>query len=78
MPPPDDQFSGWFLFAAGDPLIPPDDLSGFEPVNHHELTSRFRSFDSIEDEPPETECGYGMRTRSSGFVTMPRNREAFP
>lgn len=55
MPPPDDQFSGWFLFAAGDPLMPPDDLSGFEPINHHELTSRFRTFDSVEDEPPETE-----------------------
>jgi hypothetical protein len=54
-PPPDDQFSGWFLFTDGDPLTPPDDLSEFEPINHHELTNRFRSFDSIEDEPPDTE-----------------------
>lgn len=55
MPPPDDQFSGWFLFADGDPLVPPHDLSGFEPVNHHELTQRLRVFDSVEDEPPDTE-----------------------
>jgi uncharacterized protein YegJ (DUF2314 family) len=55
MTPPDDDFSGWFLFADGDPSIPPNDLLGFEPINHHELTSRFRNFDSVEDEPPETE-----------------------
>jgi hypothetical protein len=56
MPPPDDEFSGWFLFAEGDSVVPPDDLSGFEPVNHHELTDRFRVFDSVEDEPPGSEC----------------------
>ena len=54
MPPPDDAFSGWFLFADGDPLVPPDDFSGFEPINHQELTRRFSVFDSVEDEPPET------------------------
>jgi hypothetical protein len=41
-------------FAADDPVRPPDDLIGFEPVSHQELTGRFRSFDSIEDEPPGT------------------------
>lgn len=55
MPPPDDEFSGWFLFADGDPLVPPRDLSGFQPISHGELTRRFRVFDSVEDEPPETE-----------------------
>jgi hypothetical protein len=55
MPPPDEGFSGWFVFSKDDPLIPPDDLSGFEPINHHELTSRFRNLDTVEDEPPGTE-----------------------
>jgi hypothetical protein len=55
MSPPDDAFSGWFLFAEGDPEVPPDDLSGFEPINHHELTDRFRVFDSVEDESPGSE-----------------------
>jgi len=54
-PPPDDEFSGWFLFAEGDPTVPPRNLAGFEPVNHHELTSRYRMFDSIEEEAPGTE-----------------------
>jgi hypothetical protein len=55
MPPPDDAFSGWFLFADGDPDRPPGDLSGFEPVAHDDLTQRIRAFDSVEDEPPNTE-----------------------
>lgn len=52
MPSPDSAFSGWVLFAAGDPATPPDDLRGFEPVAHAWLTDRYRSFDSIEDEAP--------------------------
>jgi hypothetical protein len=55
MPPPDEMFSGWFLFAADDPIPPPDDLRGFVPINHDQVTSRFRIFDSIEEEPPETD-----------------------
>jgi hypothetical protein len=50
--PPDTSFSGWTVFAAGDPAWPPDDLAGFEPISHQALTERFRAFDSIEDEPP--------------------------
>jgi hypothetical protein len=61
MPKFDDEFSGWFLFAEGDPLIPPDDLAGFEPISHHDLTNRFRSFDSVEDEPTETEWRWDDR-----------------
>jgi hypothetical protein len=52
---PDPAFSGWILFASDDAARPPDDLSGFEPVTHHDLVIRLRSFDSIEDEAPGTE-----------------------
>jgi hypothetical protein len=54
MPVEDDAFSGWMLFAGADPLLPPADLAGFGPISHEALTDRYRSFDSIEDEPPET------------------------
>jgi hypothetical protein len=54
MPAPDAAFSGWFLFAAGDPIVPDDRLTGFEPVTHHALLERYLSFDSIDDEPPGT------------------------
>jgi hypothetical protein len=52
--PPDTAFSGWIIFAEEDPVHPRDDLAGFEPVNHQALTDRFRSIDSIEDEPAGT------------------------
>jgi uncharacterized protein YegJ (DUF2314 family) len=55
MTPPDPSSSGWLVFAAGDPPMPDERLSGFEPVTHFELLKRHRSFDSIEDEPPGTE-----------------------
>jgi Uncharacterized protein conserved in bacteria (DUF2314) len=47
---PDPAFSGWLLFAAGDPAVPDPQLVGFEPVTHDALVERYRSFDSIEDE----------------------------
>ena len=52
---PDSQFSGWFLFAEGDPLVPPPDMAGFQPVTHYEIDQRWRSFDSVQDEPSGTE-----------------------
>ena len=55
MAPPDPSFSGWLVFAVEDPLMPDERLSGFEPVTHVALLERFRSLDSIEDEPPGTE-----------------------
>jgi hypothetical protein len=55
MTPPDPSFSGWLVFAAEDPRMPDQRLSGFEPVTHFALLERFRSLDSIEDEPPGTE-----------------------
>ena len=55
MAPPDPSFNGWLVFAADDPRMPDERLSGFEPVTHHALLERYRSFDSIEDEPPGTE-----------------------
>ena len=51
MPPPDEDFSGWMVFGSSDPLAPPEDLVGFQPVSHQALTDRYRSFDSVEDEP---------------------------
>jgi hypothetical protein len=51
---PDPAASGWLLFAADDPAWPPPDLAGFEPVDHAALTDRYRSFDSVEDEPVGT------------------------
>jgi hypothetical protein len=54
VPAPDPQFSGWVVAADGDPALPPTDLAGFGPLSHDELVSRFRSFDSIEDEPVGT------------------------
>jgi hypothetical protein len=54
IPVPDERFSGWVLAAAIDDLPPPDDLSGYGPVSHGELLTRYRSFDSIEDEAPGT------------------------
>jgi hypothetical protein len=51
---PDAAFSGWFVFGAGDPEVPPADFAGFVPVPHAALTTRYRAFDSIEDEPPGT------------------------
>lgn len=54
MPVPDEQFSGWLVSGEDDPDVPPADLSGFGPVSHDALTRRFRSLDSIEDEPHGT------------------------
>jgi hypothetical protein len=54
LPLPDDAFSGWVLATADDRSPPPPDLSGYSPVTHAELSSRYRSFDSIEDEPVGT------------------------
>jgi hypothetical protein len=55
MPPPDDDFSGWVLFAASDAPAPPEDMAGFQPVSHQDLADRYRAFDSIEDEAPASE-----------------------
>ena len=54
-PPSHPAFSGWLLFATGDPMMPDERLDGFEPVAHHAPPERHRSFDSIEDEAPDTE-----------------------
>ena len=35
--------------------MPDERLDGFEPVAHHAPPERHRSFDSIEDEAPDTE-----------------------
>lgn len=51
---PDERFSGWVLATDDDPPIPPIDTSGFGPVSHREVTDRYRSFDAIEDEPPDS------------------------
>jgi len=53
-PPGEDLFSGWVVLGAADGESLPEDLSGFEPVSHHELVARYRSFDTIEDEPVGT------------------------
>ena len=55
MAPPDPSFSGWLVFANDDSVMPDERLSGFEPATHFALLERFRSFDSIEDEPFGTE-----------------------
>jgi hypothetical protein len=52
--PPDAAFSGWVVSGPDEPAWLATDLAGFEPVSHQELTERFRSFDSVEDEPPGT------------------------
>jgi uncharacterized protein YegJ (DUF2314 family) len=54
LPVPDDQFSGWVLAAASDPIPPPDDLSGYGAVSHADLLTRYRAFDSVDDESPGT------------------------
>lgn len=48
---PDERFSGWIVFGPGDPPDPPADLAGFGPVSHDDLAGRYRTIDSIEDEP---------------------------
>jgi hypothetical protein len=67
---PDEQFSGWFVFADGDPVLPPKDMAGFYPISHYALGEKWRSFESVEDEPPGTEWVWDPATVE--WVRTPR------